>query len=162
MSDEAHISAEQTRARTASRISGPQGNCRRPQRIAGTPRQGSQEALSLTAERALRVTTLSKRRDFLAANRGKRAAMPGFVLLQRDRKDDDSSVRLGITVTKKIGNAVVRNRMKRRFRALGREILPASGKAGMDLVLIGRKGGVERDYDALRREFSKALDKLRR
>ena len=51
--------------------------------------------------------------------------MPGFILLVRDRKDGDPAMRVGFTVTKKIGGAVVRNRMKRRFRALAREILPA-------------------------------------
>jgi ribonuclease P protein component len=53
--------------------------------------------------------------------------MPGFVLLVRDRRDDSPAIRLGITVTKKIGNAVVRNRMKRRLRALAREVLPDAG-----------------------------------
>ncbi|MGP1354568.1 MAG: ribonuclease P protein component [Parasphingopyxis sp.] len=111
---------------------------------------------------APRVATLTKRRDFLAANRGKRAAMPGFVLLVRDRADGDDTIRLGITVTKKIGGAVVRNRMKRRFRALGREILPEQGVAGADHVLIGRKGGIERDFGALRSDFSEALERVSR
>ncbi len=88
--------------------------------------------------------------------------MPGFVLLVRDRGDADPAIRLGITVTKKIGGAVVRNRMKRRFRALAREILPVAGVAGADHVLIGRAGGVERPYDKLQAELSKALAKLRR
>ncbi len=86
--------------------------------------------------------------------------MPGFVLLRRDRKDGDDVIRLGITVTKKIGNAVVRNRMKRRFRELGRAFLPSQGNPGADYVLIGRAGGVERDFSALRSEFSRALRKL--
>ena len=71
--------------------------------------------------------------------------MPGFVLLVRDRQDGDPAMRLGITVTKKIGGAVIRNRMKRRFRALSREILPEAGFEGADHVLIGRAGGIERD-----------------
>ncbi len=88
--------------------------------------------------------------------------MPGFVLLVRDRKDGDPTMRLGITVTKKIGKAVVRNRMKRRFRALAREILPAAGVAGADHVLIGRAGGVERPFDLLSAELGKALAKVGR
>jgi ribonuclease P protein component len=88
--------------------------------------------------------------------------MPGFVLLVRDREDRNSAMRLGITVTKKIGGAVVRNRMKRRFRALARELLPQSGFAGADHVLIGRAGGIERPFDQLRTELVKALVKLRR
>ena len=86
--------------------------------------------------------------------------MPGFVLLVRDREDGDPAIRLGITVTKKIGGAVVRNRMKRRFRALAREILPGSGRPGADYVLIGRAGGVERDFGLLRAELEKALRKI--
>jgi len=67
------------------------------------------------------------------------------------------SIRYGITVTKKIGNAVVRNRMKRRFRALLRELLPEAGLPGHDHVLIGREGGVERDFAQLRDELAVAL-----
>ena len=88
--------------------------------------------------------------------------MPGFVLLVRRRGDGDPSMRLGITVTKKIGGAVVRNRMKRRFRELARQILPEAGIAGADHVLIGRAGGVERPYDRLAAELRSALAKLAR
>jgi ribonuclease P protein component len=51
--------------------------------------------------------------------------------------------------------------MKRRFRALGREILPEQGIAGADHVLIGRKGGIERNYGELRSDLSKALDRIK-
>ena len=69
----------------------------------------------------------------------------------------EGTLRFGVTVTKKIGNAVVRNRMKRRFRALLRELLPTHGLVGADHVLIGREGGVERDFSALRDELVTAL-----
>ena len=98
---------------------------------------------------------LTKRADFLAANRGLRNARPGFVLLTRPNGGE--GVRYGITVTKKIGNAVVRNRMKRRFRELLRAALPDHGLADHDHVLIGRAGGVERDYSQLADELKKAL-----
>lgn len=88
--------------------------------------------------------------------------MSGFVLLVRDRADGDAALRVGYTVTKKIGNAVVRNRMKRRLRALAREALPGGGISGADHVLIGRNGGVERDYADLRKELAKALSKAAR
>lgn len=88
--------------------------------------------------------------------------MPGFVLLVRPRGDDPAEMRVGYTVTKKIGNAVVRNRMKRRLRALARELLPFEGMPGADHVLIGREGGIERDFAQLRAELSKALAKSRR
>ena len=87
--------------------------------------------------------------------------MPGFVLLVHDRDDGDPSMRLGITVTKKIGNAVVRNRMKRRFRALARALLPTDGQPGADHILIGRAGGIERPFADLERELGKALRKAR-
>ena len=88
--------------------------------------------------------------------------MPEFVLLVRDRADGNPAKRVGFTVTKKIGNAVVRNRMKRRFRALAREILPEGGIAGADHVVIGRAGGIERDFAVLRANFIKAVGKLKR
>ena len=101
------------------------------------------------------MSVLTRRADFLAANRGLRVARPGFVLLVNPNPHD--SVRFGITVTKKIGNAVVRNRMKRRFRALLRELLPQQGLPAHDHVLIGRDGGVERDFAKLREELTAAL-----
>ena len=85
--------------------------------------------------------------------------MPGFILLVRERGDDDPQMRLGITVSKKVGKAIIRNRMKRRFRALARELLPVAGLAGADHVLIGRPGGIERDFGLLRSELFKALGK---
>lgn len=105
-------------------------------------------------------SVIKKRSDFLAANRGKRYATPGFVLLVRDRRDDSPAIRLGITITKKVGNAVIRNRMRRRFRALAQEILADKGKAGADHILIGRDSGIERNFDALRADMVKALGKL--
>lgn len=106
-----------------------------------------------------RIATIRNRADFVAANRGIRVARPGFVLLvNRDVVPAaHADLRFGVTVTKKIGNAVVRNRMKRRFRALLRDALPAAGIHGADHVLIGREGGVERDFAALRDELAVAL-----
>ncbi|MGB3165945.1 MAG: ribonuclease P protein component [Alteraurantiacibacter sp.] len=100
-------------------------------------------------------TVLTKRADFLTANRGLRVARPGFVLLTRPNGGE--GVRYGITVTKKIGNAVVRNRMKRRFRDLLRAALPESGLPDHDHVLIGRAGGVERDFAQMGEELRIAL-----
>ena len=71
-------------------------------------------------------------------------------------------MRVGFTVTRKIGGAVVRNRMKRRFRALAREVVPTKGIAGSDHVMIGRARGVERDFGLLRSELTNALEMLRK
>jgi len=109
----------------------------------------------MTSSLAPRV--LTKRAEFLAANRGLRNAKVGFVLLTRPNGGE--GVRYGITVTKKIGNAVVRNRMKRRFRELLRDALPKGGLADHDHVLIGRTGGVERDFAALAQDLGKALER---
>ena len=84
------------------------------------------------------------------------------MLLVRDRDDSVPAIRVGFTVTRKIGGAVVRNRMKRRFRALAREIVPTKGFPGSDHVIIGRARGIERDYALLRSELAGALDELRR
>ena len=98
---------------------------------------------------------LTRRADFLAANRGLRIARPGFVLLANP--NGGRGKRYGITITKKVGNAVVRNRMKRRFRELLRAALPDSGLPDHDHILIGRDGGIERDYTALAAELDQAL-----
>ena len=107
----------------------------------------------------LSIEVIRKRADFLAANRGLRNAKPGFVLLTRP--NDVGAMRYGITMTKKVGNAVVRNRMKRRYRALLRDALPEHGLPGHDHVLIGRDGGIERDFAMLADELDRALSRAR-
>ena len=153
MSDEAHLPAEQSRPRTAPRVPSPQRDPRRT--------QDSERAPGPRPQEAQRLANIRKRADFLAANAGKRAATPGFVLLVRDRADADPAMRVGFTVTKKIGGAVVRNRMKRRFRALAREVLPSEGLAGSDHVMIGRANGIERGFQQLRGDLSGALRRVR-
>lgn len=71
-------------------------------------------------------------------------------------------MRLGLTVSKKVGNAVTRNRMRRRFRELARAILPEAGQEGADHVLIGRQGGIERPFAELEADLRRALARLRR
>jgi ribonuclease P protein component len=154
MSDEAHLPAEQSGPQAASRVPQPHGDRGRSQGAECPPRARPQKTQ--------RLSTIKNRADFIAANSGLRATTPGFVLLVRDRQDADAMMRVGFTVTKKIGCAVVRNRMKRRFRALAREIVPSNGFAGSDHVMIGRAKGVERDFGLLRSELASALDKLRR
>lgn len=106
-----------------------------------------------------RLQVLTKRADFLAANSALRVARGGVVL--QARPNGGVGLRFGITVTKRIGNAVVRNRMKRRLRALVRELLPVHGLPDHDHVLIGRESGVERDFATMRAELLVALERAR-
>jgi ribonuclease P protein component len=154
MSDEAHFSAQQPCPRPSPRLPLAHGD-------SGWPLGDSRPPCAWPQE-AQRLIVIRRRADFLAANKGRRVPMPGFVLLVRPRGDGDEVMRVGFTVTKKIGGAVIRNRMKRRFRALARDLLPQNGIAGADHVLIGRDSGVERDFAALRSELEKALAKAKR
>ncbi len=91
---------------------------------------------------ARRPEVLKKRRDFLAAARGRKHAGESLVLQARRRREDEApdAVRIGYTCSKKVGGAVVRNRAKRRLRAAVAAILPREGRPGWDYVVIGREG----------------------
>lgn len=103
-----------------------------------------------------RLERLKKRREFLrAASRGKRAARPGLVL--QALAIPEPSLRLGFTVTKKIGNAVIRNRARRRLKEAARLTLPGMGLSGWDLVLIGRDATAERPFTMLIEDLRAAL-----
>ncbi len=109
----------------------------------------------------VRLHGMSKRADFLAAARAPRVAKPGFVLQARRRHDESDAVRIGFTASKKVGNAVARNRAKRRLRALARAILPDQARPGWDYVLIGRaETTAGRDFKALQTDLTKALTRL--
>ena len=71
-------------------------------------------------------------------------------------------MRVGFTVTKKVGNAVVRNRVKRRLRAVAAEVFPRLGRAGTDYVVIGRLATLTRPFEALRGDLEQAIAKLDR
>lgn len=82
---------------------------------------------------------IKQRKDFLRAARGRRQVTEGFVLQGVDRQDGEAALRVGFTCSKKVGNAVARNRAKRRLREVARHVLPECGKPGWDYVLIGRR-----------------------
>ena len=102
---------------------------------------------------------LKRRAEFLrVASGGRKAPMPGLVLQALDRHDT-APARLGFTVTRKVGNAVVRNRAKRRLREAARLLLRERPLWGVDLVLIGRAGTGPRDFRALLDDLRSALRK---
>lgn len=105
-----------------------------------------------------KLLTLQKRADYLRAASARRQGTGGFLLQARARDDGSAAVRVGFTASKKIGNAVLRNRAKRRLRALVREILPPLARAGWDYVLVARpEATVTRDFALLREDLSAAL-----
>ena len=110
---------------------------------------------------------LRRRREFLnVADNGRKFAAPGLVLQALDRTGDaagqpnDESVRVGFTVTRKVGNAVIRNRVRRRLRAAAAEIVPTHARQGFDLVLIGRAGTRNRRYEDLTADLTEALRRV--
>ncbi len=104
---------------------------------------------------------LKKRADFLACNKGSYRGTKGFVLQGRNRGDGTNDIRVGYTCSKKVGNAVARNRAKRRLREIARLSLPAQGRAGWDYVLIGkREVTATRDFGDMLEDMKYALKKV--
>ena len=110
------------------------------------------------------ISVLRKRSDFLRAAKARRVQMPGFTLQARQRGVDEvveAPVRVGFTCSKKVGNAVARNRAKRRLREIARLTLPKKACAGWDYVLIGRcEVTAARDFADLLTDLENALRKV--
>ncbi len=93
--------------------------------------------------------------------------MAGLIVQARQRNRDEDpcdggidAVRVGFTVTKKVGNAVIRNRVRRRLKAAASEILPKYAGPGQDLVIIGRMATIKRSYAALVKDLKTSVRKL--
>lgn len=89
--------------------------------------------------------------------------MPGFVLQTAPAPAELALpvVRVGFTVSRKVGNAVVRNRVRRRLREIARMVIPGQARPGLDYVLVGRQGALKRDFATLRDELVEALRRLK-
>jgi ribonuclease P protein component len=99
----------------------------------------SAEANTVNGEPAVKLETLTKRADFQRASRALRVVKPGFILQLRKRSGEiGAAPRIGYTCSRKVGNAVQRNRAKRRLREIARLTLPDQARRGVDYVLIGR------------------------
>ena len=109
---------------------------------------------------ALKVQRLTRRPQFLAAAKGRSEARGGVVIQALERGDGRDVIGVGFTATKKIGNAVVRNRAKRRLREAARAVIPELGKPGFDYVLIARMGTAERPWDRLLDDVKSTLTRL--
>lgn len=107
------------------------------------------------------IQVLKKRSDFIAASKALRQSMRSMLVQARMRNDDDATMRVGFTCSKKVGNAVIRNRAKRRLREVARAVVMRHGKAGFDYVFVGRNTVTEQaDFDSLIQDATLALQKL--
>jgi len=116
----------------------------------------------------LKLGRLTKRSEFLHVREGRYKAIGGVVIQMRERAISDNepqntiAIRVGFTATKKIGNAIARNRAKRRLREVARTLLPTHGLPRYDYVFIARATTIARPYEQLLDDTQKALLSLSR
>lgn len=104
------------------------------------------------------ITTMRHRPEFLRAASARRQGAGGFLVQARFRNDGKQGVQVGFTASKKIGNAVLRNRAKRRLREVARAILPKLAQPGWDYVLVARPGvTIDRPFTTLLADLETAL-----
>lgn len=131
-----------------------------PEPLAVPPRDHGAQAPAVS------LLVLRKRPDFLRAARAARQGMPGFLLQARQRAPGDGpegAARVGFTCSKKLGNAVARNRARRRLRELARKAMPQGARPGWDYVLVGRpEATLSRDFAAMLADLEQALRKVHR
>ena len=102
---------------------------------------------------------LKRRQDFVAAAKAVSWGTPAF-MMQLRKRDDDGPARLGFTCTKKLGNAVMRNRIKRRLKEASRLTLPSIAKNSCDYVIIGRSAAETRGFEILQSDLISAVQRL--
>jgi ribonuclease P protein component len=124
--------------------------------MAGTRAKGRTGALS-------RVVTLKRRAEFLRIRRGARWAAPAFVLEARRRTDREGAAptpRFGFTVTRQVGKAVERNRIRRRLKAAIGHLQKDHARPDFDYVLIARRSALEQGFAELVADLAAALDRV--
>jgi ribonuclease P protein component len=99
---------------------------------------------------------LRKRSEFIAVQRGEKRRGPLFLLETRSR-EDAGPPRVGFTVTRKQGNAVERNRIRRRLREAIRSDPARDMKAGNDYVIVGRRDVLTAPFDRLKLELTRRI-----
>ena len=113
---------------------------------------------------AAALSVLKRRKEFVqVAEHGRKFITSGLVLQILPREVENKfgdEIRVGFTTTKKIGNAVKRNRVRRRLRSLARLVLLQEGMLGCDYVLIGRQATFDRPFDALQQDLRYALKRI--
>ena len=112
-----------------------------------------------------RVPRLKKRKEFVrVAKKGRKWAVPGLVLQSFNRQNAPANApigaRVGFTVTKKVGTAVKRNRVRRRLKAAAAAVMPSNTEVNIDYVLIGRAGTLKRPFEFLVEDLKVAMQKL--
>jgi ribonuclease P protein component len=120
---------------------------------------GSAHEASADPARVVPMERLRQRADFLAAATATKVPAKAFVLQVRDRRED-GPVRVGFTVSKKVGNAVERNRVRRRLREIVRLAAAGTMRPGHDYVLIGRRAGLNLPFERLVEDFKDVLRRL--
>ena len=112
-----------------------------------------------------KLIKITKKNEYLRMRSGLKISTPGFILQARQRENEDtvdrSSIRYGLTCSKRVGNAVKRNRAKRRLRALVNDIITTKGFKGWDYVLIGKEQTTEKlSFKILEKNLTESLVKL--
>ena len=130
--------------------------------VADVARQSASPADASAASCFVKPQTLKQRADFLQAAKARRVPCPAFLLQARQRSATEvPGLRVGFTCSKKVGNAVARNRAKRRLRAMARSVIAKHGRIGWDYVLVGRPNATTtHDFAAMCADLERALKKL--